>query len=43
MAVYPVAMFILGDINFKDSIKRLRIVLPLVLTDMYSFALTALN
>lgn len=30
MAVYPVAMFILGDINFKDSIKRLRIVLPLV-------------
>ena len=30
MAVYPVAMFILVDINFKDSIKRLRIVLPLV-------------
>lgn len=30
MAVYPIALFILADLSFKDSIKRLRIVLPLV-------------
>lgn len=30
MAVYPIALLILGDINFRDSIRRLRIVLPLV-------------
>ena len=30
MAVYPVIIFILGEINFKESLKRLKIVLPLV-------------
>ena len=30
MGIYPIALFILGDISFADSIKRLRIVLPLV-------------
>ena len=30
MAVYPITIFILGEINFKDSLKRLKIVLPLV-------------
>lgn len=30
MAVYPIALFILADLSFKDSLKRLRIVLPLV-------------
>ena len=30
MVVYPLAGFILADLSFKDSLKRLRIVLPLV-------------
>lgn len=30
MGIYPVALFILGDISFRDAVKRLRIVLPLV-------------
>lgn len=30
MAVYPVALFILADLSFRDSVKRLRVVLPLV-------------
>lgn len=30
MGIYPIVLFILGDISFADSIKRLRIVLPLV-------------
>lgn len=30
MVVYPIALFLLGDINFMDSFKRLKIVLPLV-------------
>lgn len=30
LAAYPIALFIIGDINFKDSLKRLKIVLPLV-------------
>lgn len=30
MAVYPIMIFILGDINLKDSLKRLKVVLPLV-------------
>ncbi|MDY4970727.1 MAG: hypothetical protein SO101_10810 [Lachnospiraceae bacterium] len=30
MVVYPLAGFILADLSFTDSLKRLRIVLPLV-------------
>lgn len=30
MGIYPIALFILGDISFPDALKRLRIVLPLV-------------
>jgi cobalt/nickel transport system permease protein len=30
MAIYPLAMFILAELSFKESLKRLRIVLPLV-------------
>lgn len=30
MIVYPIAGFILAELSFKDSLKRLRIVLPLV-------------
>lgn len=30
MAVYPLAIFILAEVSFKDSLKRLRVVLPLV-------------
>lgn len=30
MAVYPLAMFILAELSWKDSLRRLRIVLPLV-------------
>ena len=30
MGVYPIVIFILGDISFTDGLKRLRIVLPLV-------------
>lgn len=30
MVVYPLAMFILAELSFKDSLKRLRVVLPLV-------------
>ncbi len=30
MVVYPVALFILADLSFRDSVKRLRVVLPLV-------------
>ena len=30
MTVYPIAMFILGDISIKDTFGRLKIVLPLV-------------
>lgn len=30
MVVYPLAMFILSEVSFQDSIKRLRVVLPLV-------------
>lgn len=30
MGVYPAALFVLGEIPFRDSIRRLRVVLPLV-------------
>lgn len=30
MGIYPIALFILGDVSFFDALKRLRIVLPLV-------------
>lgn len=30
MVVYPLAMFILAELSFRDSMKRLRVVLPLV-------------
>lgn len=30
MVIYPTAMFILADLSFKDSLKRLKLVLPLV-------------
>ena len=30
MMVYPIAVFILSDLSFRDSIKRLRVVLPLI-------------
>lgn len=30
MGVYPIAVFILGDISFSDSLKRIRMILPLV-------------
>ena len=30
MTVYPVSMFILGDISVKDTFSRLKVVLPLV-------------
>lgn len=30
MAVYPVILFVVGEISFKDSLRRLRLVLPLV-------------
>ncbi|MGN1378112.1 MAG: cobalt ECF transporter T component CbiQ [Dorea sp.] len=30
LSVYPVVLFIIGDISFADSLRRLRIVLPLV-------------
>ncbi|MGN1167143.1 MAG: cobalt ECF transporter T component CbiQ [Lachnospiraceae bacterium] len=30
MAVYPVVLFIVGEVSFTDSIRRLKIVLPLV-------------
>lgn len=30
MAVYPIAVFLLADLSFADSLKRLKIVLPLV-------------
>lgn len=30
MGVYPLAVFILSEVSFKDSLKRLRVVLPLV-------------
>ena len=30
MAVYPMALFILSELSFADSLKRLRLVLPLV-------------
>lgn len=30
MGVYPAALFVLGEISFCDSIRRLRVVLPLV-------------
>lgn len=30
MVIYPIAVFILGELSFKDSIKRLKVVLPLV-------------
>ena len=30
MVLYPLAVFILGDISIKDSLRRLRVVLPLV-------------
>lgn len=30
MVIYPVAVFLLADLSFLDSLKRLRIVLPLV-------------
>lgn len=30
MVVYPLAVFILSELSFRDSVKRLRIVLPLV-------------
>ena len=30
MVIYPLAMFILAELSFRDSLKRLRVVLPLV-------------
>lgn len=30
MGVYPIALFILGELSFRDALRRLRIVLPLV-------------
>lgn len=30
MGIYPIVLFIVGEISFRDSIRRLRIVLPLV-------------
>ena len=30
MAVYPTVLFIMGDISFYDSIRRLKLILPLV-------------
>lgn len=30
MAVYPVILFVVGEISFKDSVRRLRLVLPVV-------------
>ena len=30
MGIYPIALFILGDVSFRDALRRLRIVLPLV-------------
>lgn len=30
MGIYPAVIFILGEISFRDSIRRLRVVLPLV-------------
>ncbi|MDD3360713.1 MAG: cobalt ECF transporter T component CbiQ [Hespellia sp.] len=30
LGVYPIAMFILGEISFADSIRRVRLILPLV-------------
>ena len=30
MGAYPIVMFMLGEVSFKDSIRRLRIILPLV-------------
>lgn len=30
LSVYPIVLFIIGDISFADSLRRLRIVLPLV-------------
>ena len=30
MGIYPVVLFILGELSFRDSIRRLRFVLPLV-------------
>lgn len=30
MGVYPIAVFILGEVSFKEALRRLRIVLPLV-------------
>ncbi|MDO4488383.1 MAG: cobalt ECF transporter T component CbiQ [Eubacteriales bacterium] len=30
MAVYPVVLFITGDVSFRDSLRRLKVVLPLV-------------
>lgn len=30
MGLYPIAVFILGEISFRDALKRLRIVLPMV-------------
>ena len=35
MVVYPLAGFILADLSFKDSLKRLRIVLPLVCLSVF--------
>lgn len=30
MVIYPIAVFILSDLSFLDSVKRLRVVLPLI-------------
>ena len=30
MGIYPIVLFIVGEISLSDSIRRLRIVLPLV-------------
>lgn len=30
MVIYPIVIFIVGELSFKDSVKRLRVVLPLV-------------
>ena len=30
MGVYPIILFILGEVSFKDALKKLRIILPMV-------------
>ena len=41
MGIYPIVLFIVGEISFCDSIRRLRIVLPLVIGYIGTVPLTA--